>query len=130
MCEGGIEKSVFRITDWNHEACRAMTNGDHEGQIFLSHPHRNNGFFFLLTTKQPFLYWKSIKKIPENPEFAEMQHGDVIFTLQTHHRSTCGRHAAVCFLSFARAYTGRNNLNPYVVCEKYSFSQISIKTLF
>ena len=21
-----------------------MTNGDREGQIFLSHPHRNNGF--------------------------------------------------------------------------------------
>ena len=24
-----------------------MTNGDHEGRIFLSHPHMNNGFFFL-----------------------------------------------------------------------------------
>ena len=47
-CEGGIEKSVPRITDWHHEACRVMTNGNHEGQIFLSHPH--NGFFFLLTT--------------------------------------------------------------------------------
>ena len=49
--EGGIEKSVPRITDWHHEACRVMTNGDHEGQIFLSHPHSNNGFFFLLTIK-------------------------------------------------------------------------------
>ena len=27
-----------------------MTNGDPEGQIFLSYPHTNNGFFFLLTT--------------------------------------------------------------------------------
>ena len=35
-CEGGIEKSVPRITDWHHEACRMMTNGDHEGRIFLS----------------------------------------------------------------------------------------------
>ena len=23
-CEGGIEKSVPRITDWHHEACRVM----------------------------------------------------------------------------------------------------------
>ena len=34
-CEGGIEKSVPRIDDWHHEACRVMTNGDREGQIFF-----------------------------------------------------------------------------------------------
>ena len=39
-----------------------MTNGDHEGRIFLSHPHTNNGLFFLLTTKYVILYWKNIKK--------------------------------------------------------------------
>ena len=33
-CEGVIEKSVPRITDWHHEACRVMTNGDREGRIF------------------------------------------------------------------------------------------------
>ena len=49
-CEDRIEKSVPRISVWHHEACRVMTNGDNEGQIFLSHPHTNNGFFFLLTT--------------------------------------------------------------------------------
>ena len=27
-CEGGIEKSVPRITVWHHEACRVMTNDD------------------------------------------------------------------------------------------------------
>ena len=27
-CEGGIEKSIQRITLWHHEACRVMTNGD------------------------------------------------------------------------------------------------------
>ena len=48
-CEGGIEKSVLRITVWHHEACRVMTNSDQEGWIFLSHPHTNNGFFFFLT---------------------------------------------------------------------------------
>ena len=49
-CEGRIEKSVSRIAVWHHEACRVMTNGDLEGRIFLSYLHRNNGFFFLLTT--------------------------------------------------------------------------------
>ena len=33
-CEGGIEKSDLRVTDWHHEACRVMTNGDREGLIF------------------------------------------------------------------------------------------------
>ena len=58
MCEGGIEKSVPRITDWHHEACRVMTNGDHEGWIFLSNHHTNNGFIFLYTIKSAFLYLK------------------------------------------------------------------------
>ena len=38
-CEGEIEKSVPRITVWHHEACRVITKGDLEGQIFISHPH-------------------------------------------------------------------------------------------
>ena len=48
-CEGGIEKSISRITGHrlHHEACRVMTKGDREGRIFLSNPHTNNGFFFL-----------------------------------------------------------------------------------
>ena len=45
-CKEGIEKSVPRITDWHHEACRVMTNGDHEGRIFLSHPPLNDEYFF------------------------------------------------------------------------------------
>ena len=49
-CEGRIEKSVPRITVWHHEACRMMTNCDHEVRIFLSYPHMYNGFYFLLTT--------------------------------------------------------------------------------
>ena len=60
--EGGIEQSIPRITDWHHEACRVMTNGDHEGWIFLSYPHTNNDFFFLLNTKYLILYWKNMKK--------------------------------------------------------------------
>ena len=79
-CEGGIGKSVPRITDWHYEACRVMTISDHEGQIFLSHPHTNNGFFFLLTTLYLIYIEKTWKKLPENPEYAEMRHGDVILT--------------------------------------------------
>ena len=50
-CEYGIETSILRITDWYHEACLVMTKGDHEGWIFQSHPHTNDGLFFLFTTK-------------------------------------------------------------------------------
>ena len=68
-----------------------VTNGDQEGRIFLSHPPMNIGFFFLLTTKYLNLYWKKKwEKLPENPEYAEMQHDDVILTLQLQHSSTCG----------------------------------------
>ena len=58
-CEGGIEKSVSRIAVWHHEACQGMTNGDPEGRIFLSYPHTNNGYFFLLTTV--FIYLFTLK---------------------------------------------------------------------
>ena len=54
-CEGRIEKSAPRITIWQHEACLVMTNGDHEGRIFLSYSHPNNGFFFLLTIRYHIL---------------------------------------------------------------------------
>ena len=81
-CEGGIEKFVPGFTDWHHEACRVMTNGDRKGWIFLSHPHKNNGFF-LLTTKYLNLFWKNMKKASsKNPEYAEMRQGDVILTFQ------------------------------------------------
>ena len=42
-----------------------ITNGDPEGRIFLSSPHTNNGFFFLLTTVVLFE-----NKLPEVPEYA------------------------------------------------------------
>ena len=64
-CEGRIEKSVLRIAVWHHKACRVMTNGDPEGRVFLSYPHTNNGFLFLLITV--FLFKN---KLPEVPEYA------------------------------------------------------------
>ena len=48
-----------------------MTNGDPEERIFLSYPHTNNGFFFLLTTV--FIYLSIYNTLPEVPEYAKMQ---------------------------------------------------------
>ena len=55
--EHEIEKSVLRIMVWHHKACRGMNNADPKGRIFLSHPHTNNVFFFLLTIKFPNFYF-------------------------------------------------------------------------
>ena len=71
-----------RITFWRHEAGRVMTHGDPQGRIFLSHPHRNYGFIFLLTIKLK-------RKLPEVPamntlryaitcHYAEMRHNVLI----------------------------------------------------
>ena len=62
-CEGSIEKSVPRVAVCHHEACRVMTNGDAEGQIFISYPQANNGFFSLLTTV--FLFKNKLPDVPE-----------------------------------------------------------------
>ena len=48
-----------------------MTNGDPEGRIFLSYPHTNNGFFFLLTTVSIYVF--ILNKLTEVPEYAKMQ---------------------------------------------------------
>ena len=46
------------------------------------------------------------KRLPENPEYAEKRNDAVILTFQRRHGSTCGKHAAVRFLSSPRAGTG------------------------
>ena len=51
-CEVGIDKSVPRITNWNHEACQVMANGDAEVQQFsIPFSHNKWILFFLLTIK-------------------------------------------------------------------------------
>ena len=75
-CEGRIEKSVLRIAVWHHEACWVMTNGDPDRRIFLSYPHTNIGFFFLLTTvfiHLPVYIYLFENKPPEVPEYTKMQ---------------------------------------------------------
>ena len=63
-CEGRTEKSVPRIAVWHLEACQVMTNDDPVGQIFLSYPHTNSGFFILLTTV--FLFKNQLPEVPED----------------------------------------------------------------
>ena len=58
-CEGGIEKSVPRITDWH---C--------EGPIFLSHPCTNNGFFSCSPSNTAFILFK--ERLTEVPEYVVM----------------------------------------------------------
>ena len=56
-----------------------MPIGDQKGRIFLSHPHTNNGFFFLFTTKYHISLYFILEKYEKGfQEFAEIRHGDVI----------------------------------------------------
>ena len=48
-CMVWIEKSVTRVTDRHHEACRVMPNSDPEWQISLSTPYTHDRYFFLHT---------------------------------------------------------------------------------
>ena len=48
-CMVWIEKSVTRVTDRHHEACRVMPSSDPEWQIFLSTPYTHDRYFFLHT---------------------------------------------------------------------------------
>ena len=66
--EGGIEKSVPRITVWHHEVCRVMTNGDHEGRIFLTR------IMDSLSCSPLDTAFYVLKMLPEVHEYAEMQH--------------------------------------------------------
>ena len=52
-----------------------MTNGNPEWRIFLSYPHTNNGFSFLLATVL-FIYlfiYQFWNKLPEVSEYPKMQ---------------------------------------------------------
>ena len=71
---------------------------------FLSHPHTNNGYHQI----PHFIHviGKTWKRLPENPKYAEMRHGDVILTLQWRHRSTCDQRAANVRLFFFILPTG------------------------
>ena len=71
--------AVPRITGRRHEACGVMTNGDREGRIFLLSQIMDSFSCSPLNTS--FYIGKTWKRLPENPEYAEMRHGDIILTL-------------------------------------------------
>ena len=96
-------------------------------EFFLSHPHTNNGFCFLIISH---LILKTWKRFPDIPELAKMRHGEVILTLQWRHGSTCDQRVAdvqllVFYLSHGLiqvceielSHMGKNNGNPNLVCE-------------
>ena len=58
------------------------------GIYFLSHPHTNNRFFFLLTIKY--------HRLPEVPEYAEMRH-NIMMSLEHNYDLTC---LWICSCSF------------------------------
>ena len=78
-CEGGIEKSVPRITDWHHESCKVMITRD---KFFYPILTRTMNSFSCSPLNTSFYIGKTWKRLPENPKYAEMGHGAVILTLQ------------------------------------------------
>ena len=62
-------------------------------------------FFSCSLLNTSILFEKHEKKIPENPEYAEMRHGDVNLTFQWHHGLMSDQRAAFRFLSFPWAGT-------------------------
>ena len=87
-----------------------MTSANHEGQIFLSHPHMYNGFFFLVHhSVQHFVLeppGKGFQKIL-NSLRCDMVTSFEHFKDVTHRRATSVLPAYVCtFLSFPRAVMG------------------------
>ena len=128
MCEGGIDKSDPRITDWHHEACRVMADGDHEGRIFLSLPHTNNGFFFLLTTH--FILERREKVSRKSwicRDVKWWRHFNITIASRIDVRPACGWEAAVRFFYLSNglvrvceielSHIGKSNGNPNLVCE-------------
>ena len=117
-----------------------MTNVDHEGQVFLSHPYMNNGFFFLLPIKFCFSYLKKKKKkkkktkkkkhekgFTEVPEYTEMQHTyDMVTSLKQFNDITEWRAAVHVFFptgwygvcEIECSHMGKYSGNPDLVCKK------------
>ena len=59
-----------------------MKNGERKGQIFQFPPSHKYWNIFLARRYIPNFIFEDMKVPPENPEYAEIRHGDVILTLQ------------------------------------------------
>ena len=125
-CNGWKKISVPKITNCHHQACWViMTNGDHKGRIFLSHPHRNIGFFFLHTTKYLILYWKNMKKSSRKSWICWDVTLCCNFSITMMSWINVRRGCRCSFLSFLRpdtgeielSHMGKNNSHSDLVCE-------------
>ena len=84
-----------------------VTIGDREGRIFLSYPHTNNGFFFLLTTLKYLIYIGKLEK--DFKKILNTLRCDMLTSFYNYNDVTDRRSASVrlfVFLSFPRAGTG------------------------
>ena len=71
--EGGIDKTVLRITDWHHGACPLITNGDHEDRFFYLTLTIIMDSFSCSSFNTTFVYLKE-NRFSKAPEYAWMRH--------------------------------------------------------
>ena len=98
---------------------------------FLSHPHTNYGFFFLLTTKYRILCLKSMKKASRKSwirwDATWWRHFNITMTSRIDVRPSCGRRAAVRFI-FPTAWYGYARWIPTLILMKDSYNLTWVKT--
>ena len=88
---GGIEKSVLRITDWHHEACRWQTVIARHG-VFNSILTRIMDSFACSSLNTYFCFGKNMKKTSRKSWIRwDVTWMTTFLTLQWCHGSTCGR---------------------------------------
>ena len=101
---------------------------------FLLDPHMKNGFVFLHTTKYLFYIVKTWKRLPENPEYAEMRHGihfTITMTPQIGVLPACGwsffylSHGLVWVCEIELSHVNKHNGTPDLACEKFHFSALN-----
>ena len=99
-CEGLLEKSVPRVTDRHKEAGQAwQTLNAWDGFLYPILTGIMDSFSCLPLNISFYIAKKTWKRLPENPEFPEMRHGDVILTVQWRHGTTCGQRVVHFYLS-------------------------------
>ena len=119
-CEGGIEKSILRIKDWHHGACRVMTNTDLEWRTFLSHPHTNNGFFFCSPLNTSFYIGKTKKTSRKSWihwDTTWWHHFNITMTSQKQRKSRSG----VREKNFYPRLKEWHFLSPNLLCKNHSY---------
>ena len=68
----GHKNSSPRITEWHHRACQVMTKGDHGDGFFYPIFTQIMYSFSCSTLNTSFYIGKTLKGLPENPEYAAM----------------------------------------------------------